>query len=66
MLAIPFDGSEKPSDDRLFEANGSYHMFHTCNAWTNGALKTAGKKAALWAPLVRGVVHQLPKNYGRR
>ncbi len=66
LTAIDFKGNHYAADDRCFEANGSYHMFHTCNNWTNDALKRAGKRAARWAPLPRGVVHQLPNNSGRR
>ncbi len=66
MQAIEFKGSEKAIEDRCFKARGSYHMLQTCNSWTNGALKAAGKKAAVWAPLPRGVLHQLPKNNGLR
>ena len=66
MQPIEFEGNREAPDDRCFQARGSYHMFRTCNSWSNGALKAAGMKAAAWAPLARGVVHQLPKNSGQR
>lgn len=50
--------------DRFFEGRGSYHLFRTCNVWTNDAVKAAGHEAALWAPFERGVRHHLPKNRG--
>jgi len=37
-------------NDNFYEANGSYHLFRTCNNWTNGALKEARVKTSLWAP----------------
>ena len=32
--------------DHFYEAKGNYHMFNTCNSWTNEALKSAGLKTA--------------------
>lgn len=46
--------------DRFFEAKGSYHLFHTCNCWTNAGLKEAGVKTALWAPFPACVRYHLP------
>ncbi|MFT6108233.1 MAG: hypothetical protein ACJA2W_001143 [Planctomycetota bacterium] len=60
MVPIDFAGYGAGMEDRFFEGRGSYHLFHTCNSWTNGALKAAGKKSALWAPMPRGVRYQLP------
>jgi uncharacterized protein (TIGR02117 family) len=37
-------------NDNFYEAEGSYHLFNTCNNWANSALKAAGVKTALWAP----------------
>ncbi|UKN00153.1 TIGR02117 family protein [Paracrocinitomix mangrovi] len=34
--------------DRFYEANNSYHVFETCNSWTNAGLKNAGVKTAAW------------------
>lgn len=31
--------------DTFYEANGRYSLFHTCNTWTNNALKACGQKA---------------------
>lgn len=35
--------------DHFYEAKGNYHMFETCNSWTNGGLKSAGVVTAAWA-----------------
>jgi uncharacterized protein (TIGR02117 family) len=40
----------KGLNDNFYEAEGSYHLFNTCNNWTNSALKAAGVKTAFWAP----------------
>ncbi len=36
--------------DAFYEAVGHYTMFHTCNTWTNDALKACGQRAVLWTP----------------
>ncbi|MEM6671264.1 MAG: DUF2459 domain-containing protein [Planctomycetota bacterium] len=51
--------------DRFFRGSGHYHLFGTCNTWTNGAVKAMGRRAALWTPYERGVRRHLPKNGGR-
>ena len=51
-------------NDRFFEGRGSYHLFRTCNVWTNEAVAAAGLPAGLWAPFERHARHHLPKNRG--
>jgi hypothetical protein len=34
----------------FYHANGTYHLFDTCNNWANTALKRTGVKTALWSP----------------
>ena len=51
--------------DRFFAGRGSYHLLRTCNTWTNGALKAAGQRAALWTPFERGVLHHLRAGRGQ-
>jgi len=41
--------------DAFYDAKGSYNMSHTCNTWTNNALKACGQKAALWTPFDSGI-----------
>lgn len=45
--------------DWFYEANGSYHLFQTCNDWANSGLKHAGVKTALWSPFDWGVMRHL-------
>jgi len=47
--------------DAFYDATGSYSVFHTCNSWTNRALKAAGQKASIWTPFDRGIFHQYQK-----
>lgn len=43
-------------NDTFYEAKGSYSLFHTCNTWTNNALKAANQKAALWTATDKGIL----------
>lgn len=47
------------NNDNFYEANGKYHMFHTCNIWTNEALKVAGVRTALYALTSDGIMRHL-------
>lgn len=44
--------------DAFYEAKGSYHLFFTCNTWTNRCLSKAGLKACLWTPFDKGILYQ--------
>jgi len=44
--------------DAFYDATGSYSLFHTCNTWTNNALKAADMKASVWTPFDTGIFHQ--------
>lgn len=59
-LPILIPGYSYTGCDLFFEAHGTYGMFHTCNSWTNRALKHAGLKACLWTPFDKGIFYQLP------
>ncbi len=48
--------------DAFYDATGSYSLFHTCNSWTNRALKAAGQKASIWTPFDRGIFYQYSKS----
>lgn len=41
--------------DSFYEAKGKYSLFHTCNSWANGVLKTANQKAAFWTVTDSGI-----------
>lgn len=46
--------------DAFYEATGSYHLYSTCNSWTNRALKYSNKKACFWTPFDTGILNQYP------
>ncbi|RXK81948.1 TIGR02117 family protein [Filimonas effusa] len=50
------------ANDAFYEARGSYTLFHTCNTWTNNALKASGQKACLWTPFDSGIFYQYRKH----
>lgn len=47
--------------DAFYDATGSYSLLHTCNTWTNNALKACGQKACLWTPFDSGIFYQYGK-----
>ncbi len=44
--------------DAFYEARRRYSIFHTCNTWTNNALKSCGQKACLWTAFDSGIFKQ--------
>ena len=46
-------------NDNFYEANGNYHLFKTCNSWTNDALKLIGVKTGWYALSSEGVMSHL-------
>jgi len=54
FINIPTNANYEKTD-AFYEAVGSYSLFHTCNSWTNKALKTSGQKSALWTPFDTGI-----------
>lgn len=49
--------------DVFYEGTGRYHVFGTCNSWTNRGLKACGARACLWTPF-QGALMELyaPEN----
>lgn len=46
-------------NDNFYEAKGSYHMFKTCNTWTNEVLKIGGVRTSLYALYSDGIIEPL-------
>jgi uncharacterized protein (TIGR02117 family) len=46
-------------NDNFYEAKGSYHLFKTCNRWTNKGLKVAGVKTGAFALWSDGIMRHL-------
>ncbi len=45
--------------DNFYEAKGSYHLFNTCNVWTNDALKCANIRTAVYSVFPQGNIMHL-------
>lgn len=45
--------------DNFYEANDSYHLFRTCNRWTNCALKSANIQTGVFALFPNGILSHL-------
>lgn len=41
--------------DAFYDGVGTYSLFHTCNTWSNDALKSCGQKACWWTPFDTGI-----------
>ncbi len=46
-------------DDNFYEANETYHLFRTCNRWTNRVLKEANIKTGVFALFPNGIISHL-------
>lgn len=46
--------------DAFYLANGSYHLFRTCNEWTSEALHEAGVQTGIWSPFAQSVMVHIP------
>jgi len=44
--------------DNFYEAKGKYHLFRTCNVWTNQVIKEAGVKTSIWTPFDSSILYQ--------
>jgi uncharacterized protein (TIGR02117 family) len=42
-----------------YESEDSYHIFHTCNNWTNIALKQSGIRNPVWSPFDKAILYHL-------
>lgn len=53
-------GAHYHQADAFYEANGHYHLFHTCNAWAGDSLRSSGVRMGVWTPTTGGVFACLP------
>ncbi|MGZ3788050.1 MAG: DUF2459 domain-containing protein [Bacteriovorax sp.] len=51
--------------DRFFKGSKKYHLFHTCNMWTNEGLKSINWKRPIWSPFKYSIESAL-KEQGRK
>jgi len=47
--------------DLFYDGEASFHLFSTCNTWTNHGLKSAGIRACLWTFYDRAILRQISK-----
>lgn len=47
------------SNDKFYEANGSYTCINTCNTWINNGLKKAEIKTSVWTPFDKGILYHI-------
>lgn len=47
--------------DNFYESTGSYHLFRTCNVWTNQVIQEGGVKTSVWTPFDTGILEQFDK-----
>ena len=57
LVRMEFEGYHE--NDVFFEAQGSFSLFNTCNAWVNRGLKTIEVKTAVWTPFDFGVLYHV-------
>lgn len=57
-ISIPSKNDGYGSNDAFYEARGAYDLFHTCNTWTNNALKSCNQKACWWTVLDKAIFYQ--------
>lgn len=50
--------------DLFFESPLKFHLFKTCNVWTNRILKTAGVRTSIWTPFDKPILYHLSKIRG--
>lgn len=48
--------------DNFYESPKRYHVFRTCNNWTNRLLRRTGVPTALWTPFPEHILSHLPES----
>jgi uncharacterized protein (TIGR02117 family) len=57
--AVRIDHPGYGLNDLFFESDISFHLFKTCNVWTNSGLISAGIRTSVWTPFDRLILYQL-------
>lgn len=47
--------------DLFYESNLTFHLFRTCNVWTNKGLTQSGIRTSVWTPFDRPILYQLSR-----
>lgn len=53
------EGKGYTGSDNFYEAHKSYHLFRTCNIWTNEGLKAANVRTGIYALFPDGILSHL-------
>ncbi len=48
-------------DDLFFESVYQFHLFNTCNIWTNRGMKKTGIRTCVWSPFDKAILYQVSK-----
>ena len=59
---IMIEGVNYTPEDVFYRAVGTYHLFNTCNNWTNTMLADLGVRTAYWSPLDYAIFDHLPRD----
>ncbi len=57
-MLTPFIKTNNFKKEVLYEAHKEFSFFHTCNTWTNNALKSVSFKTGRWTALEGGIREQ--------
>lgn len=57
-LLVKLESTNSYKKEVIYEAQKEYSFFHTCNTWTNNALKSIGFKTGRWTALEGGIREQ--------
>jgi uncharacterized protein (TIGR02117 family) len=58
---VPIDFPGYGMNDLFYESDLTFHLFRTCNVWTNQGLKKTGIRTAFWSPFDRPMLYQLSR-----
>lgn len=59
--AVPVDHPGYGMNDLFYESDIAFHLFRTCNVWTNTGLRKAGIRTSAWTPFDRPILYQLSR-----
>ncbi len=62
QMLSPIAPSNSKEGEMLYEADREFSFFHTCNTWTNNALKVIGYRTGKWTALEGGIREQFSGN----
>jgi uncharacterized protein (TIGR02117 family) len=58
---VQIPGYAYSTNDAFYDANGSYHLFNTCNSWVGRGLKSAGVRVPWFSPMPKSPMLYIEK-----